>query len=106
MAPRRSARACKPPWRLLERPALVGAGLGGVIGGATKAAGAGVKALGSYIAREYPENIMTQAVQKVLKRLGQDEKAGGLTAQGAIDAINEASRAGKPMTLADVGGEN
>lgn len=84
----------------------IGATLGGVIGGATKAAGAGVKALGSYIAREYPENIMTQAVQKVLKRLSQDEKAGGLTAQGAIDAINEASRTGKPMTLADVGGEN
>lgn len=84
----------------------IGAGLGGVIGGATKAAGAGINALGSYLAREYPENVMTQAVQKVLKRIGQDEKAGGPSAQGALDLINEASRTGKPMTLADVGGEN
>jgi hypothetical protein len=79
---------------------------GGVLGAAGKAAAAGVRAFGSYLAREYPENVMTQAVQKILKRMGQDEKAGGPTAQQAIDLINEADRAGKPMTLADVGGEN
>src|SRR5258708_3778525 len=84
----------------------MGGAVGGGLGVAFKAAGAGVRALGSYIAREYPENVMTQAVQKILKRLGQDEKAGGPTAQGALDLINEANRNGKPMTLADVGGEN
>jgi hypothetical protein len=80
--------------------------LGGVFGVGSKAVGAGVRALGSYLAREYPENVMTQAVQKILKRMGQDEAAGGPTAQQAIDLINEADRAGKPMTLTDVGGEN
>jgi hypothetical protein len=80
--------------------------LGGLIGVGEKAAGAGVRAFGSYLAREYPENVMTQAVQKILKRMGQDEAAGGPTAQHALDLINEADRAGKPMTLADVGGEN
>lgn len=79
---------------------------GGVLGVAGKAVGAGVRSFGAYLAREYPENVMTQAVQKILKRMGQDEKAGGPTAQEALDLINEADRAGKPMTLADVGGEN
>jgi hypothetical protein len=79
---------------------------GGVLGTGAKAAGAGIRAFGAYLAREYPENVMTAAVNKVLKRMGQDEKAGGPTAQQAIDLINEANAAGKPMTLADVGGEN
>jgi hypothetical protein len=86
--------------------ALLGGAAGGVIGVGAKAAGAGIRAFGSYLAREYPENVMTAAVNKVLKRMGQDEKAGGPTAQQALDLINEANAAGKPMTLADVGGEN
>ena len=86
--------------------AALGGVAGGVIGAGAKAIGAGVRAFGSYLAREYPENVMTQAVQKILKRMGQDEKAGGPTAQQALDLINEANAAGKPMTLADVGGEN
>lgn len=85
---------------------VIGGVAGGVIGAGAKAAGAGVQALGSYLAREYPENVMTAAVQKVLKRMGQDEAGGGPTATQAIDLINEASSAGKPMALADVGGEN
>lgn len=84
----------------------VGTAVGGALGTAGKAAGAGVRALGSYLAREYPENVMTQAVQKILKRMGQDEKAGGPNAKDAIELINEAAKEGKPMTLADVGGEN
>jgi hypothetical protein len=79
---------------------------GGVLGAAGKGVSAGARAFGSWLAREYPENVMTQAVQKILKRMGQDEAAGGPTAQQALDLINEADRAGKPMTLADVGGEN
>lgn len=86
--------------------AAEGGVLGGVLGAGAKAAGMGVRALGAYIAREYPENVMTQAVQKILKRMSQDEKAGGPSATQALDLINEANAAGKPMTLADVGGEN
>ena len=89
----------------LEAGAMGGAA-GGALGAAAKGVSAGVRTLGSYLAREYPENVMTQAVQKVLKRMGQDEKAGGPTATQAIDLINEANAAGKPMSLADVGGEN
>jgi hypothetical protein len=84
----------------------VGTAVGGVLGTAGKAAGYGVRSLGEYLAREYPENVMTQAVQKILKRMGQDEKAGGPSAIDAIDLINEAAKEGKPMTLADLGGEN
>lgn len=85
--------------------------LGGGIGAASKAVGAGVRALGAWLAREYPENVMTQAVQKILKRMGQDQAAGGPTATQALDLINEANQIGpsashKPLTLADVGGEN
>jgi hypothetical protein len=86
--------------------AVEGGVLGGVIGVGAKATGAGLRAFGSYLAREYPENVMTAAVNKVLKRMGQDEKAGGPTATQAIDLINEADATGKPMTLTDVGGEN
>jgi hypothetical protein len=87
--------------------AMGGAVAGGVLGGAFKAAGAGVRAVGEWLAREYPENVMTQAVQKVLKRMGQDQAAGGPSATQALDLINEVNqRGGKPMTLADVGGEN
>jgi hypothetical protein len=85
---------------------VVGGVVGGVLGAAGKAAGYGVRSLGEYLAREYPENVMTQAVHKILKRMGQDEKAGGPTAKDAIDLINEAAKEGKPTTLADVGGEN
>jgi hypothetical protein len=86
--------------------AAMGGAAGGVLGAGAKLAGAGVRAFGAYLAREYPENVMTQAVQKILKRMGQDEKAGGPTAAQALDLINESNAAGKPMTLADVGGEN
>lgn len=88
------------------KAAAGGAVAGGVLGGAGKLLGAAVRSFGEYLAREYPENVMTQAVQKILKRMGQDEKASGPSAQDALDLINEAHATGKPMTLADVGGEN
>jgi hypothetical protein len=84
----------------------VGGTIGGILGTAGKAIGYGVRELGSYLAREYPENVMTQAVQSILRRIHQDEKAGGVTATQAIDLINEAAKEGKPMTLADVTGKN
>lgn len=88
------------------KSATLGGVAGGVLGAAGKVAGAGIRALGGYLARQYPENVMTAAVQKILKRMGQDEAAGGPTAQQAIELINEAGTSGKPMVLADVGGEN
>ena len=93
------------------KASVVGGVFGGAIGAGAKAAGAGVRALGDWLAREYPENVMTQAVKKILKRMGQDQAAGGPTATQAIDLINEANQIGpgashKPVTLTDVGGEN
>lgn len=85
---------------------LTGAAAGGVLGTGGKVVGAGVRRLGQYLAREFPENIATQAIDKIMKRFGQDAKAGGLTAQQAMDVVNEASSRGTPVTLADVGGEN
>jgi hypothetical protein len=83
---------------------------GGLFGAAGSAAGAGLakglQSFGSYLARNNPDSIMNSAVQKVLTRIGQDAKAGGPTAQDAMDLVEEANKAGKPMTLADVGGEN
>lgn len=82
-------------------------GLGGLIGGAFGAAGgataAGLTGLGSYIAKSYPENLMSEAVTKVLKRIKQDQKAGGPSATDALDLVEAAS---KPVALVDVGGEN
>jgi hypothetical protein len=79
--------------------ALVGAGVGAV----GSAAAAGVDKLGEYLARNYPENLQSAAVQKIMRRIKQDQKAGGPSAADAIEAINTAK---KPVSLADVGGEN
>lgn len=82
-------------------------GLGGVLGAGFGAAGAGVskgvEKLGEYVARQNPEALENVAVQKVLKRIGQDEKTGGPSASDAIDLINAAK---KPVTLADITGAN
>lgn len=82
-------------------------GIGTVAGKAgelvAKGADAGIKAFGEYLGRKFPESIENQAVQAIMKRLGQDNKAGGPTATEALEAINETQ---KPLTLADVGGEN
>lgn len=84
----------------------MGGTAGGVLGVAGKGLSMGVRALGDYLAREFPENVATQAIDKILKRFGQDAKAGGLTAQQALDVVNEANGRGTPLNLADVGGEN
>jgi hypothetical protein len=44
------------------------------------------------------------ATREVLRRIQQDIKGGGPTAQDMLDLLNTAP--GKPLTLADVGGEN
>ena len=80
-----------------------GALIGGATGGVGLAGSRAVTKLGEYVARNYPENLQSAAVQKILRRIAQDNKAGGPTAADAIDLVNTAK---KPMTLTDVGGEN
>jgi hypothetical protein len=65
---------------------LIG-GTFGIVGGATAA---GLQGLGSYVARSYPENLMSEAVTKVLKRIKQDQKSGGPSATDALDLIGAA----------------
>jgi hypothetical protein len=69
--------------------------------GAAGALAAPVKQLGESLSRTYPESLQRQAVNKVTARLEQ----GGTTAADAIEKVNAANAAGKPMTLADVGGK-
>ncbi len=80
-----------------------GAVAGGVLSGAMAGAGAGVAALGRFLARNYPDNIASTAVEQVLKRISQDQRAGGPTAAQAIELVNAAK---KPVSLPDVTGEN
>lgn len=79
----------------------VGAATGGILAPITEATGA----LGKWIfGTKGPEAVQDKAVQAVLKRIEQDQKAGGPTTQDMLDLIHAVP--GKPMTLADVGGEN
>jgi hypothetical protein len=82
-------------------------GLGGLIGAgfgaATGAIAGAADKIGEYVARKYPENIASDAVQKILRRFKQDEKAGSPSAAEALDLIETAK---KPVALVDVSGEN
>lgn len=84
--------------------AVVGGALGGVTAGVGAALGAGARSIGNYLAREFPENVMTQAVQGILRRIEQDKAGGGPTATQALELVNAASP--KPVTLFDVTGKN
>jgi hypothetical protein len=46
------------------------------------------------------------AARKVLEQVGKDQAAGGPGVTEVMTALNKAREAGKPVTLADVGGEN
>lgn len=81
----------------------LGSMIGGTFGAVGGAAAAGLTGLGSYVARSYPENLMSEAVTKVLKRIKQDQKSGGPSATDALELVEAAS---KPVALIDVGGEN
>lgn len=50
--------------------------------------------------------LRNKAVEKVSGRFQQDAAAGGPTAQEALERMVEAQGSGKPLTLADLGGEN
>ena len=88
--------------------ALAGGALGAAFGGASNA----ILGIGEYLARNYPENIASQAVQKVLDRIKTGEKSGGPTATQMLDLVNAAKKPGvqnpRPqygLTLADTGAE-
>jgi hypothetical protein len=72
---------------------------------AAPAAGAALaqplSSFGKSLTRTAEENLQNKAVGKVTTRLEQ----GGTTAADAIKQVNEGNTAGKPMTLADVGGK-
>lgn len=53
-----------------------------------------------------PNVFEDKATQKILKRFDEDVQGGGITAQSALDLVDEARKSGKALTLADVGGEN
>lgn len=54
-----------------------------------------------------PEEVLQDtALKRVTSRLAQDAAVGGPTAQEALDKLAEARAGGKPLTLADLGGEN
>jgi hypothetical protein len=85
--------------------------------GTGAAAGAGIGAAGgavadhvvapviNWVARRFsPAAVENQAVQAIAKRMTQDAKAGGPTAQDMLDLLNTAPR--KPQALVDVAGEN
>lgn len=81
-----------------------GAAGGLALGVAGKALGFGARKVGEYLAREYPENMTAAAINKIVKRMSSDTKAGAPTAQQAIDVINDANREGRPLMLPDVMG--
>jgi hypothetical protein len=93
-------------WEQKRGDVATGAALGGVVGAGTGAVSTGVRALGEHIAREFPEAVETQAVQAILRRLQADAKAQGVKAKDVIDLVVAAQKSGKPMTVADVAGEN
>lgn len=72
---------------------------------AGKAASKGLESFGDYLARNHPEAIQDRAVQAVLRRIQEGAKSGGPTAKDSLDLVTAANAAGKPMTLADVGGK-
>lgn len=84
----------------------MGLTLGFILGTAGEGASAAAQSLGKYLARNKPEVVMDQAIQAILHRISQDTKAGGPTAVQAMELVNAANKAGKPMTLMDVTGKN
>jgi hypothetical protein len=85
-------------------------GMGAATGAGIGAAGAGladrvVSPIYNWVARRFsPAAVENQAVQAIAKRMTQDTKAGGPTAQDMLDLMVAAPE--KPQTIADVAGEN
>lgn len=99
------------------KQAGIGAAGGGVLGTAGELLGAaakpisatvksGVDAVKRFLGAEMPSSLESSAVHKVLDQFGQDEKAGGPKLTEVMDVLNTARQTGKPLTLADLGGDN
>jgi hypothetical protein len=72
----------------------------------TEAVKSGIDGIKRWLGAEMPSSLQSGAVHKVLEQFGADEAAGGPKLTQVMDLLNTAREAGKPMTLADLGGEN
>lgn len=84
-----------------------GAGLGAATGGALSTVAAPIaQRITDWVARKLgPEAAENQAVRAIAQRIEANSGAGGPTAQDMLDLVNAARASGKPVMLADVGGE-
>lgn len=81
---------------------LIGSG-GALVG---KAVGEGYDAYKAWQGRNLPEAANNKAVQKILDKFSKDIKGGGVSAEQAMQLIDEARKSGKDMILPDVAGAN
>jgi hypothetical protein len=79
-----------------------GAAGGAVASGLAEAGAKGINAVGEYLTRNFPENIDHHAVQAIMRRIENDGRSSGMTAQDAIDIVNSSP---KPLTMVDVLGK-
>lgn len=97
------------------------AGVGAAAGGVTSAVAgvlgkavnpmvrgvqAGIDRMKRWLGAEMPSSLESGAVHKVLEQFGKDQSAGGPKLTDVMDVLNAARTAGKPLTLADMGGDN
>lgn len=80
--------------------------LGGAVGGVVGGALGGIESAVRSFMTPATDKVAKQATDAVVRRITQDAKAGGPTADDALRQVAEWQKAGKPMTLTDVGGEN
>lgn len=90
-------------WSEKTKQVSLGGMFGLGIGAATAGASKGLERVGEWMLRKHPEWLENEAVRKIVKRMAQDNKAGG---PGATDMLEMVNAGSKPITLADVGGEN
>jgi hypothetical protein len=80
-------------------------GGGALVGGLLPGVESGTKAIGAWLTGlKGEEAIKDKATQAILSRIEKDRSGGGPTTQDMLDLIN--TTPGKPLTIADVGGEN
>ena len=93
--PKQYSKDVQDPAKVLPAASL------GVTAAPTAALGSPLASWGKSLSRTAEEDVQNRAVGKVTSRLEQ----GGTTAADAIKQVDEGNAAGKPMTLADVGGK-
>jgi hypothetical protein len=83
---------------------VMGAGTGAVIGGAAPVMGELASVPINAFTRRFLGGADSQALDRIAGRVAQDERAGGPGVAGIQTALAGAN--GKPLSIADVGGEN